>query len=160
MILRDYSMPCVLVDDDYNIVYFNGDVNKYLIQPGGKPTFNILHMVRPEIHYRLNLLLNTCFHERHMAVEKDVQVRVNDHYVDADITVRPINEPGFGENLLLVVFQAKQKEKKPGKRGKHPRSICPSRRKTAAFASSSRICNPPRNTSRPPSRSWRPATRN
>jgi two-component system CheB/CheR fusion protein len=117
MVLRDYSMPCVLVDDDYNIVYFNGDVNKYLIQPGGKPTFNILHMVRPEIHYKLNLLLKHVFHERRMAVEKDVRVRVNDHHVDVDIIVRPINEPGVRENLLLVIFQVKKKEKKPGEEG-------------------------------------------
>jgi two-component system CheB/CheR fusion protein len=42
VILRDYSLPCVLVGEDYNIVYFNGDVNKYLIQPGGKPTNNVV----------------------------------------------------------------------------------------------------------------------
>ncbi len=120
VILRDYSLPCVLVGEDYNIVYFNGDVNKYLIQPGGKPTCNILQMARPEIHYRLNLLLKRAFHERQAAVEKDVQVRVNDHYMDADITVRPVNEPGVGENLLLVVFQPKQKEKKRGEAGVSP----------------------------------------
>jgi two-component system CheB/CheR fusion protein len=117
VILRDYSLPCVLVDEDYSVVYFNGDVNRYLIQPGGKPTFNILLMARPEIHYRLNLLLKQAFHERHMAMEKDVQVRVNDHYVDTDITVRPINEPAVGKNLLLVVFQPKRKEKRPREGG-------------------------------------------
>lgn len=114
VILRDYSLPCALISGDYNVVYFNGDVNKYLIQPGGKPTTNILQMARPEIHYRLNLLLKRAFHEKHVAVEKDVQVRVNDHYLDVDITVRPVNEPGIGENLMLVVFRAKQKEEKPG----------------------------------------------
>jgi hypothetical protein len=107
LILRDYLAP-VLVDDNHNIVFQRG-VNKYLIQPGGKPTFNILHMVRPEIHYKLNLLLKHVSHERRMAVEKDVQVRVNDHHIDTDIIVRPINEPGVGESLLLVVFQAKKK---------------------------------------------------
>ncbi len=117
VILRDYSMPCVLVGEDYNIVYFNGEVNKFLIQPGGKPTLNILQMARPEIHYKLNLLLKRAFHEKHLAVEKDVQVRVNDHYVTADIVVRPIVEAGVGDNLMLVVFQTKQKEKAPGGEG-------------------------------------------
>ena len=31
VILRDYSLPCVLVDEEYNIVYFNGDTSPYLI---------------------------------------------------------------------------------------------------------------------------------
>ena len=113
VILRDYSMPCVLVDEDYNIVYFNGDVHQYLIQPGGRPATNILQMARPEIHYRLNLLLKRAFRERQVVVEKDVQMRVKGHCTNTDITARPINQPGVGENLMLVVFQAKQKEKKP-----------------------------------------------
>lgn len=120
VILRDYSMPCVLVDNDSNVAYINGDVNKYLIQPGGKPTFNILHMARPEIHYRLDLLLKHVFREGHVATEKDVQLRVNDHYVDIDITVRPISEPGLGENLALVIFQPKSREKKPLQEGETP----------------------------------------
>ncbi len=44
VILRDYSWPCVLVDERYNIVYFSGDTGKYLDLPRGKPTFNILQM--------------------------------------------------------------------------------------------------------------------
>jgi len=120
VILRDDSLPCVLVGEDYSVVYFNGDVNKFLIQPGGKPTVNILQMARPEIRYRLNLLLKRAFHARHAAVEKDVQVRVNDHYVTVDIVVRRIEEPGIGDNLVLVVFQAKQREKKPGEEETSP----------------------------------------
>jgi len=114
VILRDYSLPCVLVNENYDIVYYNGDVSKYLIQPGGKPTISILQMARPEIRYRLNLLVKRAFHEKHVAMEKDVQVRTNDHYIDADIVARPISEPDIGENLMLVIFQVKQEEKKPG----------------------------------------------
>ncbi|MEN6333163.1 MAG: chemotaxis protein CheB, partial [Phycisphaerales bacterium] len=66
VILRDYSLPCVLVNEDYEVVYFNGDTSLFLTQPGGRPTFNILHLARPEIHYKLNMLLKRAFHERHL----------------------------------------------------------------------------------------------
>jgi two-component system CheB/CheR fusion protein len=114
IILRGYSLPCVLVDEDFNAVYFNGDTSKYLIQPGGRPTFNLIQMARPEIHYKLSLLLKRAAHEKHITVEKDVQTRINDHYLDTDIVVRPVAEPGLGDNLMLVVFKDRQKEKKPG----------------------------------------------
>jgi two-component system CheB/CheR fusion protein len=120
IILRDYSLPCVLVDGDFNVVYFNGDTSCYLAQPGGRPTFNLIQMARPEVHYRLSLLLKRAFHEKHVAVERDIQVRVNDHYLDIDIVARPVIEPGFGDNLMLVVFKSKQKEKKPGEEGAAP----------------------------------------
>jgi two-component system CheB/CheR fusion protein len=117
VILRDYSLPCVLIDEEYNIVYFNGDTSPYLVQPGGRPTTNVIQMARPEIHYRLSLLLKRTMHEKRMALEKDIQLRTNDHYVNIDIMARPIVEPGIGENLMLVVFKSKPKERNPGEEG-------------------------------------------
>ncbi len=112
VILRDYSLPCVLVNQDYEVVYFNGDTSKYLVQPSGQPTFNLIQMARPEIHYKLNTLLKRAFHERHIVVEKDVQIRSSDHYFDTDIVVRPVTAPGVGDNLMLVVFKSRPKGKK------------------------------------------------
>jgi len=114
VILRDYSLPCVLVDEDFNIVYFNGDTSKFLSQPGGKPTANIIQMARPEIHFKLNLLLKRAFHEKHVAMERNIQIRANDHYLETDIVVRPVAEAGTAENLMLVVFKSRPKERKPG----------------------------------------------
>ncbi len=114
VILRDYSLPCALVDQDFNIVYFNGDTSKYLAQPSGKPTTNIIQMARPEIHFKLNLLLKRAFHEKHIAMEKDIRIRTNDHYLETDIVVRPVAEGGAAENLLLVVFKSRPEERRPG----------------------------------------------
>ena len=128
VILRDYSLPCVLVDGDFNIVYFNGDTSKYLGQPSGKPTTNIIQMARPEIHLKLNLLLKRAFHEKHMAMERDIQVRANDHYLATDIVVRPVAEAGAAENLMLVVFKSRPKEKQPGETVPLPANV-PAREK-------------------------------
>jgi two-component system CheB/CheR fusion protein len=114
VILRDYSLPCVLVDENFDIVYFNGDTSKYFSQPSGKLTINIIQMARLEIHFKLNLLLKRAFHEKRMAMERDIQVRANDHYFETDIVVRPIAGTGAGDNLMLVVVKSRPKEKKPG----------------------------------------------
>jgi two-component system CheB/CheR fusion protein len=125
VILRDYSLPCVLVDREYNIVYFNGDTSKYLIQPSGKPAFNILQMARPEIHFKLNLLLKRAFHENRLAMEKDIQVRSDDHYVETDIVVRPVAEAGEGGDLMLVVFKSRPKDNKKAETGGPPAAKMP-----------------------------------
>ena len=129
VILRDYSLPCVLVDSDYNIVYFNGDTSKYLNQPSGKPTFNILQMARPEIHFKLNLLLRRASHENRMTMEKDVQVRTDDHFLDTDIVVRPVNEVGEGKDLMLVVFKSRPKDSKKPDAGGAPATEVPEQEK-------------------------------
>jgi two-component system CheB/CheR fusion protein len=123
VILRDYSLPCVLIDEDFDIVYFNGDTSKFLGQPSGKPTTNIIQMARPEIHFKLNLLLKRAFHEKHMVVERDIQVRADDHYLETDIVVRPGAEAGTAQNLMLVVFKSRLKEKKPGEAVPLPTNI-------------------------------------
>jgi two-component system CheB/CheR fusion protein len=110
VILRDYLLPCVLVDREYNIVYFNGDTSRYLRQPGGKPTVNIVQMARPEIHFKLNLLLKRAFHENHLALEKNIQIHAGDRYFETDILVRPVPEAGGGNDLLLVVFNSRPRE--------------------------------------------------
>jgi len=114
VILRDYSLPCVLVGEDFNIVHFNGGTSPYLNQPSGKPTTNIIQMARPEIHVKLNLLLKRAFQEKRVAMEKDIRIRTNDHYFETDIVVRPVVEGGAARNLMLVVFKSRPKEKKPG----------------------------------------------
>ncbi len=121
VILRDYSLPCVLVDAENNILYFNGDTSPFLVQPGGLPTHNILQMARPEVHHRLGLSLQRALHEKHVAVEKDIRVRSEDRLLNLEIVVRPVVEPGLGKNLALVIFKTRPaEEKKAGEPGGPP----------------------------------------
>ena len=53
-IIAQYSPPCVFLDDHYNILYFQGLTHKYLVQPSGKPTLNILKMARRELQAKLD----------------------------------------------------------------------------------------------------------
>jgi two-component system CheB/CheR fusion protein len=112
VILRDDSLPCVLVNEEYKAVYFNGDTSPYLTQPGGRPTFNILQMARPEIHYKLSMLLKRAFHDRHPTTEKDIQLRMGDDYIDVDLTVRPVSESSIAETLAMIVFKPKPRKTK------------------------------------------------
>ena len=111
VILRDYSLPCVLVDEQFNIVHFNGDTSRYLTLPAGRPTFDILQMVRPAMLYRLEALLKQVFREKRRAVEKDFQIRDDNRFISLDIEVRPVMEPGVGGNLALVIFRGKASER-------------------------------------------------
>lgn len=123
VILHDYSWPCVLIDEDYNIVYFNGDTSKYLSLPRGKPNFNVVEMARPEIHLKLSLLLQRAFHEGQTAMEKGILVRTNDHYLETDITVRPVAEASGAGNLMLIVFKSKPHEAKADQAAAPPAGV-------------------------------------
>ena len=57
------------------------------------------------------------FHERHAVIEKGIQIRDDDHYLETDIVVRPVAEPDVGDNLMLVVFQNRPRDEKPDANG-------------------------------------------
>lgn len=106
-ILLDYSSPCVLVDDHYNILYFNGETDKYLTLPKGEPDFNLLKMVRKDLRYKLNTLLVNATKEKKTIVSEGLKIRHNDDYLIINLEVRPLLEPSMMETYLMVIFESK-----------------------------------------------------
>ena len=77
-IIAQYSPPCVFLDDQYNILYFQGSTHKYLVQPSGKPTLNILKMARRELQAKLASALSKAVRQKTRVVCEGVQVAPDD----------------------------------------------------------------------------------
>lgn len=110
VILREYSVPCVLIDQVCNVLYFNGDTSPYLAQPGGQPTLNLLHMARPEVHHKLAGLIKRAASERRKVIERNAPVGVDEHHSGTDITIRPIREFESQDGCMLVVFRPRLRD--------------------------------------------------
>ncbi len=110
LILREYSAPCVLIDQDHNILYFNGDTSAYLAQPGGQPTLNLLHMARPEIQSKLAGAIKRAAREHRKVVEEKLPIGMDESHSGTDIVVRPLREFEGESRLSLVVFRPHERE--------------------------------------------------
>lgn len=115
MILREYSLPCVLVNDRYDIIYFNGDTGPFLSQPGGEPTTNILKMAKPELHYTLSVFLRKAEREGRTVTSDTMQIGMDNEAQQFDLIVRPVRRQDIDEKLLMVIFDTKSKIGKPSK---------------------------------------------
>ena len=155
LILRDYSLPCVVVDEQSNVVYFNGDTSRFLAQPGGMPTTHILKMAKPEIHYTLNILLHKAKRENNEVKSETLQMKSDDKALSFTMLVSPIKDPQIKGDFFMVVFDIKTKAAEPSKaRGKRPTMLL---RAVHVSKPLSRNWNPQKSTCRQPLRSWRPA---
>ena len=47
--LARYVPPCVVCDDDLNIIEFRGDTSLFLVNPNGPPSSNLQRLARPEV---------------------------------------------------------------------------------------------------------------
>ena len=113
-IIAQYSPPCVFLDDHYNILYFQGSTDKYLVQPSGKPTLNILKMARRELQAKLASALGKAVRQKTRVVCEGVQIAPDDNsgIFSVDVIVQLVREPGVKQELIMVSFEEKRH---PGK---------------------------------------------
>ena len=123
-ILQEYAPPCVLVDEKFDVLYFNGDTDKYLSMPTGEPSFNLLKIAREDIRYQLSTLLHKCQKEKKIINCKDMNIIINGDTVPINIVVKPIADPGIKNEFMMVLFESakpgtaaseKNKQHSPGR---------------------------------------------
>ena len=121
IILDKYAPPSVLVNDRYEILYFQGNTDQYLAPPSGEPSFNILKMAREGLRYKLTTALRQGMKEKRTVIYQGVQLKKKDGSVTVDLHIQPLLEtPEAPANLFLVVFDEKTPARPKGKDRKTP----------------------------------------
>lgn len=110
IIMEKYCPSFVLIDQDYQILFFSSDIKNYLSLPTGEAVFNILKMVKEEIRYKLSIALKKVVKEREPVIIENVKIgeEGNDNFVN--IEIRPFLESKDYPELILVVFNKINKE--------------------------------------------------
>jgi len=64
VILDRYAPPCVLINDNYDILHFQGATDRFLAPPVGEPSYNLLKMAREGLRHKLAPLLRQAVKEK------------------------------------------------------------------------------------------------
>ena len=118
-ILDEYAPAGVLVNDQYEIVHFVGQTEKFLVPPTGRPVFNILSMAREDLKPPLTTSLHKAVREKANVFLKGLRIRYNGSFCIADLSVKRM-KPGF----MLVIFEDKTPEVDP----KEPETLKPKKK--------------------------------
>ena len=121
IILDKYAPPSVLVNDRYEILYFQGNTDQYLAPPSGEPSFNLLKMAREGLRYKLTAAIRQAMKEKRTVSYQGVQLKQKDDGATVDLHIQPLLEtPEAPANLFLVVFEEKTPAGTKGKGRKTP----------------------------------------
>lgn len=104
LVLEHYALPCVLINQNYDILYFHGKTDKYLSPPVGGACLNILKMIHGDLHQPLSSLLYASAKEKKEMVKKGLALTHNKKPLTVDLAVRPFIENKTGQLLMMVVF--------------------------------------------------------
>jgi two-component system, chemotaxis family, CheB/CheR fusion protein len=102
-LLERYAPAGVVINRRYEIQLFVGRTDRYLTQPAGAPTDDLLTRVREGLQTRLRALVRQVITD-HEAQTVTVRIRRDNAWHRIRIAVEPLHLSGDTEGLLLVSF--------------------------------------------------------
>lgn len=119
VLLEKFAPPCVIVNEQGNILYFHGRTGKYLEPALGKASLNILEMAREGIQLELRSAIHTAISKKKDVAYEGLQVKINGGYQTINLVVKRIDNLKDTLGLLMVVFV----DVVPAKKGEKPKNI-------------------------------------
>jgi two-component system CheB/CheR fusion protein len=104
-LLEEFAPAAVLINRDYEIVYYFGPCARYLEFPPGQPNFDLTLMAREGLRARLPAALHRAARDNQSVVLTDVRVNRDGGASPVRVTVRPVRAPKAAEGLLLITFE-------------------------------------------------------
>jgi two-component system CheB/CheR fusion protein len=104
ILLERYAPASVLVNHKYEVQYFHGPLNDYLVIPSGRPTHELLPMAREGLASKLRIALHRAVQGKRSVHALARNVKRNGSSSDVRITVDPVALPN-SDPMLLVSFQ-------------------------------------------------------
>jgi len=110
LLLEQFAPAAVLVDRNYEILYFFGPTDRYLAVVAGEPTQDLMLMAREGLRTRLRPAIHKAVRESG-PVTLAAQVKRNGDYHPVIVTIRPVRGPQGAETLMLVTFEDSDQER-------------------------------------------------
>lgn len=129
LILSEFTPPCVIVNEQWDVVFSRGQIERYLSLPSGKPNLNVVNMAREGFRYHLKKTLLQAGEQRKQVIAEELLLEAGGTRVIFDLVAKPVRVPAVSQNLTLLVFQERKPSKKvleerqesPGKEEDDPR---------------------------------------
>ncbi|MGM0589608.1 MAG: CheR family methyltransferase [Bacteroidota bacterium] len=106
LLVGEFAPPSVIINNNYDVIHATQNIDQFLRYTGGKPSQNILEMIRPEIRQVLRRLLFKAKQEQDSStVVKKTHLSLDDHSILLKIVIHKISKPNFPDGLLHVIFK-------------------------------------------------------
>jgi two-component system CheB/CheR fusion protein len=111
--LEAQAPPSVLINDKYAILHLSEAAGRYLIQPGGPITTDLLLLVRPELQLELRTALSRVFERDEAVLTPPIPVQFNGHPHRVILFIQPrtpVTAQGKKQEKQALVFFLEDEE--------------------------------------------------
>jgi len=105
VLLDRYAPPSVVIDVDHHVLVYQGDTSRYLSQPGGEPTRDLLALVFPGLRPPLRHAIQEAISDKTQVVSAGGYIKEGNTRHAVSIKVSPIGPSQNDTPTLLVSFE-------------------------------------------------------
>ncbi|MBW1656106.1 CheR family methyltransferase [Flavobacterium quisquiliarum] len=107
ILLEQFSPAAVIINEELEIVHFHGDTSPFLQPASGKPSFNILNMVRNEVEFELRNYILKARNEKKNFSGEFTEVKKQPFLTSFEVIYLPNHT-----ELLLIIFCKRTNDRK------------------------------------------------
>lgn len=132
MILDKYGPPGVIIDQNMQILHFQGQVGSYIDPSSGSASLNLLRMARQELLIELRIAVNEAM-KKHCSVRKEgITLTANGNLSNVNLQIIPLPLPehsNIATKSYLILFErgteklTRKKRIKPAVDSKNPKDL-------------------------------------
>ncbi|MBI1850261.1 MAG: PAS domain-containing protein [Planctomycetes bacterium] len=108
LLLQDFAPAAVLIGRASEILYFHGPTMRYLDQPSGEPTRDLMAMAPDGIRSKLRAAVRKALRDKSRVTVSATWLGRRGNGRRVRLTARPIHAPRVGTGLVLVTFEDEQ----------------------------------------------------
>jgi two-component system, chemotaxis family, CheB/CheR fusion protein len=113
LLLAEYAPPAIVIDDNYRIVEFRGDVGHYLAPNAGEAELDLFRMLRDDLGLHLRAAIEEA-RQKNMGIRLE-RVQVFGAGLETiTVAVTPVAAAGLGRHFLITFEGAAHAESAPG----------------------------------------------
>src|SRR5487761_182155 len=113
VLLAEHTPPCIVVNEELEIVQFHGHTGPYLDPKPGAASLRLLKMARAGLPMELRTAIHQAQQSNQPVVKKNVRVSSNGQSRKINIEVKPFNALPSGQCYFLVLFQEPPAQEAP-----------------------------------------------
>lgn len=110
--VRVYVPPTILVNQSLDIQHMFGDVSNFLSISAGKPSMNLMHLIKRELRSDLQLLQHQVEQKLDSAIGRTRKLRIGGSFNDIRLAIHP-TERNIAGAFFLVSFETLPKSQQP-----------------------------------------------
>ncbi len=103
ILLREYTPPNVIINDQMEVVYIQGDISPFLEPSQGKATFNLLKMARGGLSFELRSTIHKAKSGNLAVTKEDIPNMIKGKLYHTTIKIIPLEQSV--EPYFLIIFK-------------------------------------------------------